>query len=77
MKKTIMVILIAGILLTGVLPMLQEIQPDLFLNGGGHGGSGDPTPGKIDFCGEIFNPLDGGPSPDGGGGCGSGDPTPG
>lgn len=46
-------------------------------DGEGHGGSGDPTPGKVDLCGDLFNSINDGSSPDGGGGCGSGDPTPG
>ena len=74
MRKTIMILLIVGILLTGALPILQEIQSDLFLNGGEGSGSG-PTPGEVDFCGD-FNSLDDGSSPDGRGGSGSG-PTPG
>jgi hypothetical protein len=75
MKKSIMILLIAGILLTGALPILQEIQPDLIPDGKGGTGSG-PTPGEVDFCGDLFNPLNDGSSPDGGGGTGGG-PTPG
>jgi hypothetical protein len=75
MRKTIMIVLIVGILLTGALPILQKIQPGLFLNGGEGSGSG-PTPGEVDFCGDFFDSLDDGSFPDGGEGSGGG-PTPG
>lgn len=70
-----MILLIVGILLTGALPILQEIQSDLSPNGG-EGSGGGPTPGEVDFCGDLFDSLDDGSSPDGRGGSGGG-PTPG
>lgn len=75
-----MFFLVVGILMVGVFSVTLdglEKARGAIPDGGGRGGGGDPTPGKIDFCGEIFNSLDSGSSPDGGGGCGSGDPAPG
>jgi hypothetical protein len=68
-KKTIVFLLIIGVLLIGTLPIMQNIYDSLRLN---NITSRNSALGDISFSGDFFASLGDNPSPNGGGGGGGG-----